>query len=112
MKGDKMDKKTINWDGVMDTDVLKGMKCRVWSKKEFPLTWSGEKINIINYNNETGIVSAHIGAGTYVFHISSVIISVQEKKDDDTADGYSSTNDDPEANAARMRKSKRRKRNK
>ena len=103
-----MDKKTINWNGIIDADVLKSMKCRVWSKKEFPLSWSGENIEIVNYDKETGVISAHIMSGTYIFHISSVIISVQEEKESnlDSSD-KADMDSEPKVNATRLKKTKK-----
>ncbi len=75
-------KKVINWNGIIDAEVLKKMKCRIWSKKEFPLTWSGLSMELVNYDGTTGIMTAHVGTGTFIFHISSVIIQVQERETD------------------------------
>ena len=77
-----MKKTTTNWNGVIDVEVMKRVKCRIWSKKEFPVTWSGLSMRLINYDHETGIMTANVGNGTFVFHISSVIIQVQDADKD------------------------------
>ena len=110
MKGNKMAKRA-NWNGVLDVDVLKKFKIRVWSKKEFPIVWTGEKADIINYNEETGNISAHIGNKTFVFNMSSAIIQVQNPDGIKNAEdpGQEPDNENVEKYAAKMHKATSRK---
>jgi len=73
------DKRSKQWKGNLED--LPKMKCRIWSLKSGPgqMSWSGNTAEIIYVDNK-GLLSVHIGDKTFLLHINSVILQIQDSE--------------------------------